>query len=209
MSSDALANRNDRVRVQGYRVDTGIYQHFSESNMITWCLATYSNLPSTCLCSSDDTADKSQDSFITFIVQLCQVFIVAINTKNQLGEIVGPYGKSIETLGELLRKDNIGWNLAHDENLEVLGAMKSVFGHDGQYSVSLRESSAEWNHNSYIVESKDLADVLDSLTLESKSVLVARAVVSGSSTETDHWVLLIGLKVSPTKQSCILVRLEV
>lgn len=65
----------------------------------------------------DEDADHLSDSGISFIEERGKVGRISVDAEDELGEIIGADGKSIEAGGELISEDDVRGDLCHHVDL--------------------------------------------------------------------------------------------
>ena len=153
--------------------------------MITWSLAADANLAAGSLGILDHLPDQREDGTIALIEQIGQKLAIAINTEGELGQIIRSDAKAIKTLGKLAGENHIGWNLAHDVDLEVRSTDKAFFGHGLNHLVGFGQGAAEWDHANEIRQAHGLPDHLDCLAFELETIAITGVVVTRGSAEAN------------------------
>src|SRR5205814_5771429 len=93
---------DEAVGIYRDRVDTALHQKRGELWIIAWRFAADAHFAAGLVHMANDVADDAFHCFISFIEQLGELTRIAIDSEDELREIVAADGKAVEALCEFL-----------------------------------------------------------------------------------------------------------
>src|SRR5450631_4757053 len=164
-----------RVGVKADRIDSKPHEVFGDFRKVGWCLTTDPGMPSIAFAAFHRQADHLHDAGIAFVEVKRDDRRIAIHTESQLRQIIGSYGESVEDLAELINKQDVIRNFAHNVDLHAIcAALQSAFAHALDDSRAFLNASAEWNHQLDVGETHHLAHVFHGGAFERETLRVSR-----------------------------------
>ena len=182
----------------------------ANSGMIARRLTAKTDLRARLARLGDDVADHPLDRLVLLVELRCEFRRVAVDAQGELRQVVRANGESIEELGEFPGEDHVGRDLAHDEDLKaVVAPLQAVLGHHIKHLARLQKGAAERDHHDDIGEAHLRTEPPDGAALEREALAVLWRIVARCAAKPDHRILLAGLELGATDQSCILIGLEI
>ena len=130
----------------------------------------------------------------------------------KLGQVVRADREAVEALGELLRQNDVGGDLAHHIDLQpVLAALQAVFAPSPRAPGRPRSIDRQNGIIMTMTLSKPISSrsALDRPAFERKTLAVARRIIARGAAEADHRVFLVRLELGAAEQAGIFVGLEI
>ncbi len=198
------------IRVERHRIDPLLHQPGGEVGVIRRPLAADPHILAGLAGSLDGHGQQRFDRFVALVEQVGDQARVPVQSKGELGHVVGADGEAVDVLEELVGEQGIARDLAHHDDLEPpFAAAQAIFSQDVDHLLRLTHGAHEGDHHLDVGQPHDVAHPLDRLALEGEAGAEAVGDVTGGTTETDHGVLFMRLVVTTAHQVGVLVGLEV
>ena len=99
----------------------------------------------------DDAGDHLFHSGVSFVENLGHDFAVAIDTENELRQVIRADAEAIKDFGEFFGQNDVARNFAHHVNFKpILAALEAMLLHLGDDFAAFVDRAAERDHQFYI-----------------------------------------------------------
>jgi Transposase domain (DUF772) len=209
-----LMDNGDRAqqacRSDADRVDAQPGQEARDLRIIRRRLATDPDMAMVALGAGDREPQHFEHTGVALVEVEGDDFRVAVDAQSQLRQIVRADREPVKQLGEGVDFDDVVRDLAHDVDLEPLGAaLDPVLRHRLDDRFAFCDAAAERDHDAKVGQPHFVAHPRQCGAFERKSGGIGRVGIARRSAEPEHRVVLLGLEPGAAEEARIFVGLEV
>ncbi|OPY87534.1 MAG: hypothetical protein A4E72_01462 [Syntrophus sp. PtaU1.Bin208] len=135
---------------------------------------------------------------------------VSVQSKGQLGQVIGTDGETVEDLAEFFDEDDIAGNLNHHIDFQPIFPLDKAFARqDADHLFPLIHGTAEGYHHFHIGEAHFIPDFLHGFAFQGEGIAILVIIISRCAAEPDHGILFMGFEVGTAHEVGVFVTLEI